>query len=217
MPSASAPVRFVAAATTAVALLAANMLVPAAAIAIEPPMIDPAALPPPMASRPRPRDETGQHLRGATDRGRAGRRAARAGQRDVGRSAGMEVLHRRWCQGGLDRHRGDAESAASGAFRGRRLRDGRREWRAVGLRFARHGRRVDYRRSAVGIPRPGLLRCLPVHRRRRRLRRLRLRRSPRLRRRQMRPRRVRATKGAIRRCPRRRRAVPTAWSASPRT
>jgi len=45
MPSASAPVRCMAAATTAVALLAANMLVPAAAIAIEPPMIDPAALP----------------------------------------------------------------------------------------------------------------------------------------------------------------------------
>jgi membrane-anchored mycosin MYCP len=41
-----APVRGAAAAATAVALLAANVLMPAAAVAIEPPMIDPAALPP---------------------------------------------------------------------------------------------------------------------------------------------------------------------------
>jgi membrane-anchored mycosin MYCP len=46
MPGRSASVRGVAAAATAVGLLAANILMPAAATAIEPPMIDPAALPP---------------------------------------------------------------------------------------------------------------------------------------------------------------------------
>jgi len=46
MPAASAPVRCAAAAATVVGMIAANMLMPATALAIDPPMIDPTALPP---------------------------------------------------------------------------------------------------------------------------------------------------------------------------
>ena len=180
MPSASAPVRFVAAATTAVALLAANMLLPAAAIAIEPPMIDPAALPPdgvpgpdqemkqdntcaapltvavPDVVQPAPGNvmlAVPQAWKFSTGAG------VKVGLIDTGVTPNPRLPA---LSAGGDYVMGDANGGLSDCDS--------------------HGTVVASIIAAQpSDPRPGLLRCLPVYRRRRRLRRLRLRRSPRLR------------------------------------
>ena len=161
--SATRGARTSSAAAVAALLLGANVMVPAAAVAIEPPGVDPAALPP--DDTPGPDQEMKQQNTCAApvDRGDPGRHPARAGQRHAQHQQGVEVLHRRGVTVGDHRHRRHAQPAIPRAVRRRRLRDGRRERRPVRLRYARHRGRLDHRGAPV---RPG--RQAPAHAARRR-------------------------------------------------